>query len=66
MPAFGFTGAPIAIDLRLVVKNRIVPIIDTAIAHKDPGHPKIGAGLVRAPMECFEKALKAFAHRYDL
>jgi hypothetical protein len=50
----------------LVVKKRIVPIIDTAIAHKDSGHPKIGAGLVRAPMECFEKALKAFAHRYDL
>ena len=66
MPALGFTGAPTAIDLRLVVKKRIVPIIDTAIAHKDPGHPKIGAGLVRAPMECFEKALKAFAHRYDL
>ena len=27
---------------------------------QEPGHPKIGAGLVRAPLECFQKALKAF------
>jgi hypothetical protein len=24
------------------------------------GHPIIGAGLVRPPMECFEKALRRF------
>ncbi len=63
IPAFGFEGAPVGIDIRKVVRTGIAPIIDTAIAHKDPGHPMIGAGLVRAPMECFEKALEAFVNR---
>jgi hypothetical protein len=65
MPVFGFAGAPIGIDIRKVVQNSITPIIDTAIAHKEPGHPKIGAGLVRAPMECFKKALIAFSRKYQ-
>jgi hypothetical protein len=49
-----------------VVRTGVTPIIDTAIAHRDAGHAMIGAGLVRAPMECFEKALEAFSHRYGL
>lgn len=65
MPAFGFAGAPIGIDIRKVVQTGSSPIIDTAIAHKDPGYPKIGAGLVRAPMDCFKKALIAFSHKYQ-
>lgn len=66
MPAFGFEGAPVGIDVRRVVKTRILPIIDTAIAHKEAGHPKIGAGLVRPPMKCFEDALSAFARKYGV
>ena len=65
MPAFGFAGAPIGIDIRKVVQTGITPIIDTAIAHKDPGYPKIGAGMVRAPLECFKKALIAFSKKYQ-
>lgn len=65
MPAFSFEGAPIGIDIRKVVQLGIAPIIDTAIAHKEPGHPKIGAGLVRAPLECFNKALIAFSRKYQ-
>jgi len=64
IPAFGFEGAPVGIAIRKVVRTGTTPIIDTAIAHKDPGHPMIGAGLVRAPLECFEKALGAFAGKY--
>jgi len=64
MPALGFQGIPIGIDIRLVVQTGITPIIDSAIAHKDPGHPKIGAGLLRAPLDCFKKALIAFGKRY--
>lgn len=64
MPALGFIGTSIGIDIRKVVQLGITPIIDTAIAHKDPGHPKIGAGLVRAPLECFKKALIAFGQKY--
>jgi hypothetical protein len=65
MPAFGFAGAPIGIDIRKVVQTGIAPIIDTAIAHKDPGYSKIGAGLVRAPVDCFKKALIAFSKKYQ-
>lgn len=66
IPALGFEGAPIGIDIRKVVQTGIVPVIDTAMAHRDPGHPIIGAGLVRAPLECFRKALVAFARAYGL
>ncbi len=65
LPALGFIGAPIGIDIRQVVQTGIAPIIDTAIAHKDAGYPIIGAGLVRAPMDCFKKALVAFGKRYS-
>lgn len=65
LPVFGFEGAPIGIDIRKVVQTNSTPIIDTAIAHKNPGYPKIGGGLVRAPMECFKKALVAFGQRYS-
>lgn len=66
MPVFAFEGSPVGIDIRKVVRTGILPIIDTAIAHKEPGHPIIGAGLVRAPQECFENALMAFGRRYGL
>ena len=66
MPALGFVGISIGIDIRKVVQTSITPIIDTAIAHKDPGYSIIGAGLVRAPLECFKKALIAFGRKYNV
>ena len=66
IPALGFEGTAVGIDIRKVVQTGILPIIDTAIAHKDPGHPIIGAGLVRPPMECFTKALRGFAAKYGV
>jgi len=65
MPILGFAGISIGIDIRLAVQTNITPIIDTAIAHRNPGYPKIGAGLLRAPMECFKKALIAFGKQYS-
>ncbi len=64
MPALGFAGTSVGIDIRKVVHTNITPIIDTAIAHKDPGYPIIGAGLVRAPIDCFKQALIAFGKKY--
>lgn len=58
IPAMDFAAAPIGIDIRKVVQKGITPLLDTAITHKDGG--LIGAGEVRAPLACFEKALKAF------
>ena len=65
IPALGFQGTSVGIDIRKVVQTGILPIIDTAIAHVEPGHPIIGAGLVRPPLECFQNALRAFAVKYN-
>jgi hypothetical protein len=65
MPIFEFEGTPTGIDIRKVVQTNSAPVIDTAIAHKEPGYPIIGAGLVRAPMDCFKKALIAFSKKYQ-
>lgn len=64
MPALGFIGTSIGIDIRKVVQSNITPIIDTAIAHKDPGYPIIGSGLLRAPYDCFKQATIAFGKKY--
>jgi hypothetical protein len=64
LPVFGFQGTALGIDIRRVVQTGITPIIDTAIAHRNPGFSIIGAGLVRAPLECFQKALVAFSRKY--
>lgn len=66
MPALGFEGTPVGIDIRKVVETGIVPVIDTAMAHREPGYGIIGAGLVRAPIECFKRALGGFARKYGL
>lgn len=63
LPNLDFAGAPTGIDLRKVVETGITPVIDTAIAHKQGG--VIGAGQVRAPIGCFEHALKAFMSKYQ-
>ena len=64
MPALDFAGAAVAIDIRKVVRANLVPVIDTAIAHREPGHGIIGGGIVRPPQECFTKALARFAEKY--
>ncbi len=66
MPIMGFEGTSVGIDIRKVVQTGITPIIDTAIAHKDPGHAIIGAGLLRAPLDCFKKALVSFSRKYSV
>jgi hypothetical protein len=61
IPALDYLGVPTAIDIRLVMETGAAPTINTGIAHREPGVGQIGAGVVRAPMACFEKALVAFA-----
>lgn len=61
IPALDFAGTPIGVDIRKVVETGITPIINTGIAHREPGIGQIGAGLLYAPMEPFEEALKALA-----
>jgi len=63
IPALNFQGTAVGIDIRKVVQLSVVPVIDTAIAHKDAGHGTLGGGLVRPPLECFTKALMRFRER---
>jgi hypothetical protein len=59
--AMDFAGVPTGIDVRLVVETGIVPLINTGIAHKEPGVGQVGAGVVKAPMGCFTQAVRAIA-----
>jgi hypothetical protein len=63
IPALDGAGVPVGIDIRLVVETAIVPIINTGIAHREPGVGQVGAGVVKAPIKCFEQALVALAER---
>ncbi|MGV3042438.1 YlbE family protein [Staphylococcus rostri] len=63
IPTWNFKGAPLGIDARKVVETGITPVINTGIAHKVAGFGQIGAGTVHPPIECFEKAIKAYAKK---
>ncbi len=64
IPALGFRGTPVGVDIRKVVELGITPRINTGIAHRDAGVGQVGAGLTRPPMSVFEDALFAFAEHY--
>lgn len=64
IPTWDFKGACLGIDARKVVETGITPIINTGIAHKEAGVGQIGAGIVRAPIDCFKKALEALVEKY--
>jgi hypothetical protein len=61
IPALDDRGAPVGIDVRKVVETGITPLINTGIAGKIAGTGQIGAGVVRAPLDCFAQALEALA-----
>lgn len=66
IPALDYQGVPSGIDIRLVVETQLAPTINTGIAHKEPGIGQVGAGVVKAPLACFEQALRAFAETLDV
>jgi len=61
IPALDFRGTATGIDLLKVVESGVVPVVNTGIAHKQPGIGMVGAGLVKPPFDCFRQALLAFA-----
>ncbi|MDR7855285.1 DUF1116 domain-containing protein [Tissierella sp.] len=63
IPTWSFKGACLGIDARKVVEKVITPVINTGIAHKIAGFGQIGAGTVHPPIECFEKAILAYAKK---
>lgn len=66
IPTWDFQGACLGIDARKVVETGIEPVINTGIAHKNAGVGQVGAGTVRAPKACFEKAIEAYAEKLGL
>ena len=61
LPMLNFAGSPTGVDLRRVLDTGVLPVINTGIAHKQAGVGQIGAGVTRAPLECFRKAAVALA-----
>jgi len=66
LPPLGFVGTPTAIDARAVVESGTAPVINTGIAHREPGIGQIGAGIARAPLGCFAAALREVGRRLGL
>jgi hypothetical protein len=61
IPLLNFMGIPTGIDVRKVLQTGILPIINTAIAHKEAGIGMIGAGITYPPVEAYEKAILALS-----
>ena len=62
IPNLDFDCLPVGIDAQKVVKTGITPCLHGGMFNKDGG--LLGAGMARIPMECFEKAMAAFAEKY--
>jgi hypothetical protein len=62
IPYLRYRGTPTAIDVLKVVATGITPVLDAGLAGRGGG--QIGAGIVRAPIECFQHAADAYAARY--
>jgi Protein of unknown function (DUF1116) len=61
LPARGYRGTPVGIDVRRVVELDTTPKVTTGILHVSSGVGQIGAGVATAPVECFRAALRALA-----
>lgn len=61
IPALGYRGTPTGIDIFRVIESNILPVMDIGIPGRDGG--QIGAGIVRAPLDCFKIAANAYAER---
>ena len=66
IPGLDYQGVPTGVDIRRVVEAGVAPVINTDIAHREPGIGQVGAGIVRAPMACFTEALEAFAQQLGI
>jgi hypothetical protein len=62
IPFFRYRGTPTAIDALKVARTGVTPVLDAGLAGRGGG--QIGAGIVRAPVECFRAAAEAYSARY--
>ncbi len=64
MSTLDFTGVPCGIDIRRVGESGVCPVINTGIAHRRAGVGQVGAGIARAPIDCFVRALEGFVEKF--
>ena len=62
IPFLGFRGVPTGIDVYRVVHTGIAPAMDIGVAGRGGG--QIGAGVLRAPLACFEEAVTEHRRMY--
>ena len=62
IPNLDFDCLPVGIDAQKVLKTGITPCLHGGMFNKDGG--LLGAGMARVPIECFQKAMAAFAEKY--
>jgi hypothetical protein len=62
IPLFGFRGTPTGVDIFRVLETGVMPVMDVGLAGRDGG--QIGAGVIRAPRECFERAAARWREVY--
>ena len=62
IPFLGFRGVPTGIDVYRVVDTGIAPAMDIGVAGRGGG--QIGAGVLRAPLACFEEAVTEHRRKY--
>lgn len=65
MPALNFAGLSTGIDIIKVIQTNTLPLITTAITHKEAGIGMIDAGTVNPPMEVFQKAIIEFSKTFE-
>lgn len=63
LPAMGFTGTPVGVDVRRVVESGVTPKVTTGILAAHGGTGQVGAGVATAPMACFAEACQDLARR---
>ena len=57
LPVLDNAGTPLGVDVRRVVESSITPAVNTGIVHISDGSGQVGAGVARAPIDCFRQAL---------
>jgi Protein of unknown function (DUF1116) len=63
LPLLEHRGSPLGVDARAVVETETTPAINTGILHVSDGMGQVGAGIARAPLECFQAAVLALDAR---
>lgn len=63
IPALGFRGTPVGIDLIKVLRLQRTPMIDGGVAGRSGG--QIGAGLLIPDLDSFESAYRSYRAQYD-